>query len=85
METGGQSGKKKFSQLIKACANCRHLEILEEGEEIKGLKDTAFLKSRCKMLDIEFRDQYAFPTGEEQVVIDKKPEECPLWESWEDE
>ncbi len=68
---------------IKACVNCRHLEILEDSEEIEGLADTAFLRSRCRILDIEFTDHYAFPTGGKTVIIDEKPGECPLWEPWD--
>jgi len=73
----------EFEQLIRACINCRHLEVVEEGEEIEGLGDTAFLRTRCKVLDITFTDHYAFPTGEEILEIGGKPAECPLWEPWD--
>ena len=70
-------------QLIRACINCRHLEVVEEGEEIEGLGDTAFIRTRCKVLDITFTDHYAFPTGEEVLEIEGNPAECPLWEPWD--
>ena len=71
--------------LIKACVNCRHLEVLEEGQEVSGLEDTAFLRTRCRILDKTFTDHYAFPTGEDKLVIDEKPGECPFWEPWDEE
>lgn len=71
--------------LIKACVNCIHLEVLEEGQEVSGLEDTAFLRTRCRVLDKTFTDHYAFPTGEDKLVIDEKPGECPFWEPWDKE
>ena len=83
MDNNRRNKDKNSGQIIKTCVNCRHLEVLEEGEDIKGLGDTAFIRTRCRMLDMVFTDHYAFPTGEERLDIDGKPAECPLWEPWD--
>lgn len=63
---------------LRACGTCRHFEVVEEGYEVAGLLDTAFLRSCCRLLGWEVKEFYLMGSGQEQV----KAAECPFWEYW---
>ena len=75
--------KKHEIKKIKTCVNCRHLEILEEGQEVRGLEDTAYIAFRCTVFNYSVKEVFRFPAVEKCVVIEKDDEEdCPFWEEW---
>jgi hypothetical protein len=78
--------KKHEIKKIKTCVNCSHLEILEEGQEVNGLEDTAFITFRCDVFNYAGKEIFRFPATEKRVVIEKDDEEeCPFWEEWRKE
>lgn len=66
---------------LKTCATCRHLDIAEEGYEVPGLLDTAYLKTRCPILGWEIKEYYLLPSPSDREP--REPLECPFWEYWE--
>jgi len=78
--------KKHEIKKIKTCVNCRHLEILEEGQEVRGLEDTAYINFRCDVFNYSGKEVFRFPTSEKCVVIEKDDgEDCPFWVEWSKE
>lgn len=68
-------------KLIETCATCRHLKIVEEGFEVEGLLDTAYLKSRCEVLGWEVKEHYLLPDPQQKEI--RGAQECPYWEYWD--
>ena len=73
---------KKFVKKIKTCVNCRHLEILEEGQVVSGLEDTAYIAFKCNIFNYAGKEVFQFPKVDKKIVIEKQSEDCPFWEEW---
>lgn len=73
---------KKYDRKIKTCVNCRHLEIIEEGQMVKGLQDTAYIMFKCNVFNFAGKEVFSFPRVTSKVVIESETEECPFWEEW---
>lgn len=63
---------------LRTCGTCRHFEVVEEGYEVAGLLDTAYLISRCRLMEWQVKEFYLLGGGADQV----EPAECPFWEYW---
>lgn len=70
--------------IIKVCLTCRHLEVVEEGQAVEGLAETAYVRYRCRKYGGETTEYPQFP--EESVgrieIDGERPKECPGWEQW---
>lgn len=67
---------------IKTCVNCRHLEILDEGNIVHDLDDTAYISFRCNVFNYLGKEIFQFPIATDNIVIEKEKDECPFWEEW---
>ncbi len=69
---------------IRICATCRHFEVLQEYEEIEGLRDTLCVESRCRLLGLQWKEFPAMepvPRDEEgRPRIELRENDCPYWE-----
>lgn len=73
---------RKFEKKIKTCVNCRHLEILEEGQIVDGLDNSSYISFRCNVFNYSGKEVFGFPLGNKPVVIEKETDSCPFWEEW---
>ncbi|MGI5844326.1 MAG: hypothetical protein ACOX9B_09150 [Candidatus Xenobium sp.] len=73
---------KKLEDSWKICALCRHLEILEEGEEFPGILDTRYLVFRCRNLGWRSREDYLMEPVSQDLEL-PAARVCPFWEPWE--
>lgn len=67
----------------RICALCRHLEVVESGQEFQGIADTEYMVFRCKILGWTTRENYLMDS-DPVAGLSKTPEEfnCPHWEGW---
>jgi hypothetical protein len=69
---------------IKLCVNCTHLQVIGEGQEIKGLEETAYLETSCDVFEHTTRELYQFPSGESPLILDNcGSTDCPFWQAWD--
>jgi hypothetical protein len=71
---------------IKLCVNCRHLNVLGEGQEIEGLADTQYLETCCDIFNTTVKELYQFPVEQGPLILDKAKcgsTDCPFWEPWD--
>ncbi len=69
---------------IKLCVNCRHLNVLGEGQEIEGLEETSFIETSCEVFGHKTKELYQFPVEQGTLVLDGYGSTtCPFWEPWD--
>lgn len=63
---------------------CRHLEVVEQGEAVPGLGETAFVRFRCRKFGGEATEYPWFPGegGARLEIPAREEQECPGWEEW---
>lgn len=69
-------------QVWRICALCRHLEVIESGQDIPGLLDSEYNIYRCAKLNITSRENYLLLPVEPELSK-PKPVVCPYWEAWQ--
>lgn len=68
--------------VIKACANCKHFEMLKHGYEFENIMDTAYLISRCRKKGWQAKEYYlSAPQPTEGLSADDLLN-CEFWEEW---
>lgn len=69
---------------IKLCVNCRHLQVVGEGQEIEGLEETRYLETFCEIFGHKTKELYQFPVEQGPLVLDGfGSTDCPFWEPWD--
>ncbi|HDS30913.1 MAG TPA: hypothetical protein ENN67_07725 [Firmicutes bacterium] len=69
---------------IRLCVNCRHLNVVGEGQEIEGLEETAYLETRCDVFGHTTKELYQFPSEQGTLVLNGcGSTDCPFWEPWD--
>jgi len=74
--------------VIKSCANCRYLNLIDKGYEFKNILDSEYLVFRCSMRDWTVREDYLMKSPGEQLELSSSESRntmCPFWEEWTEE
>jgi hypothetical protein len=66
---------------IRVCANCRNLEVVEEGREFEAIADTAYAVFHCHVLGAQTREDYLMTPVSSELPIER-PRECPHWQEY---
>ena len=77
---------KRKVKTIKLCVNCRHLQVVSEGQEIEGLEETRYLETGCDVFGTRTKELYQFPSEEGPLILDHANSgatDCPFWEPWD--
>ena len=71
--------------VIKSCANCRYLDLIDKGYEFKNVLDSEYLVFHCSIRDWTVREDYLMKSPGEQLELSSsgnKNTVCPFWEEW---
>ncbi|MDQ7826287.1 MAG: hypothetical protein RDV48_26025 [Candidatus Eremiobacteraeota bacterium] len=69
--------------MIKVCATCRHLKVLDQGREFEYIIDTEYTLFECEVYRTRTKEYYLMAPVPES--IDEKPVTCEYWEEWKKE
>ena len=69
----------------RICALCRHLEVVEQGQEFPGILDTEYRVFRCRVFGWSTREDYLMGSDAQQSFAKQEPFDCPRWEGWQPE